>query len=142
MKRHSWLSWLIALIPSLFAQQPADKIPLRSVSSYIDTKDTAYITRVVNVLQTIKLEAHKSLVAPHSAPSQENRERHLRQMLSDAIRALYPVNAEFSTIAGMPVSVVTPPVIPRTVCGSIFTGEDSRLGFFNGIYGDRQSEKD
>ena len=33
-------------------------------------------------------------------------------MSSDATRALYPVNIEFSTIAGVPVSVVTPLVIP------------------------------
>ena len=33
-------------------------------------------------------------------------------MSSDATRAVYPANIEFSTIAGVPVSVVTPLVIP------------------------------
>jgi monoterpene epsilon-lactone hydrolase len=99
MKRHSWFPCLVVLTQSLFAQQPADKIPPRSVSGYIDADGTAYITR-------------KSLVAQHNLPPQENRGRQLRQMSSDTIRALYPANVEFSTIAGVPVSVVTPLSIP------------------------------
>jgi acetyl esterase/lipase len=114
MKRHSWFPCLIVLTQSLVAQQPADKIPQRSVSGYIDADGTAYITRVVNVPETISAEAQKSLVAQHSLPPQENRGRQLRQLSSDAIRALYPSNVEFSTIAGVPVSVVTPLVIPSS----------------------------
>ena len=112
MKRHSWFPCLIVLTQSLFAQHPADKSPQRSVSSYIDADGTAYITRVVNVPETISAEAQKSLVGQHSSPPQQSHPRQLRQMSSDAIRALYPSNVEFSTIAGVPVSVVTPPVIP------------------------------
>ena len=112
MKRHSWFPCLVVLTQSLFAQQPADKIPPRSVSGYIDTDGTAYITRIVIVPETISAEAQRSLVAQHSLPPQESRGRQVRQMSSDAIRALYPSNVEFSTIAGVPVSVVTPLVIP------------------------------
>ena len=112
MKRHSWFPCLVVLTQSLFAQQPADKIPPRSVSGYIDADGTAYITRIVNVPETISAEAQKSLVAQHNLPPQENRGRQLRQMSSDTIRALYPANVEFSTIAGVPVSVVTPLSIP------------------------------
>jgi len=114
MKRHSWFPCLVVLTQSLFAQQPADKIPPRSVSGYIDADGTAYITRIVNVPETISAEAQKSLVAQHNLPPQEHRGRQLRQMSSDAIRALYPTNVEFSTIAGVPVSVVTPLSIPSS----------------------------
>ena len=114
MKRHSWFPCLVVLTQSLFAQQPADKIAPRSVSGYIDADGTAYITRIVNVPETISAEAQKSLVAQHNLPPQESRGRQLRQMSSDAIRALYPTNVEFSTIAGVPVSVVTPLSIPSS----------------------------
>jgi epsilon-lactone hydrolase len=114
MKRHFWFPCLIVLTQSLFAQQPADKIPQRSVSSYIDADGTAYITRVVDVPQTISAEAQKSLATQPNLPAQQNRGRQLRQMSSDAIRALYPANVEFSTIAGVPVSIVTPLVIPSS----------------------------
>jgi monoterpene epsilon-lactone hydrolase len=135
MKRHSWLPCLVVLTQSLFAQQPADKIPPRSVSGYIDADGTAYITRIVNVPETISAEAQKSLVAQHTPPSQEKHERQVRQMSSDATRALYPTNVEFSTIAGVPVSVVTPLSIPssKTDCvlinlhGGGFTSDSGSL---------------
>lgn len=69
MKHHSWFPCLIVLTQSLFAQQqPADKNPQQSVLSYIDADGTAYITRLVNVPETISAEAQKSLVAQHSPP--------------------------------------------------------------------------
>jgi epsilon-lactone hydrolase len=114
MKRHSWFPCLAVFIQSLLAQQPADKITQRSVSSVIDADGTAYITRVVNVPETISAEAKKSLVAQHSSPPQGSRGRQLRQMSSDAIRALYPSSVEFSKIAGVPVSIVTPLVVPSS----------------------------
>ena len=135
MKRHSWLPCLVVLTQSLFAQQPADKIPPRSVSGYVDADGTAYITRIDNVPETISAEAQKSLVAQHTPPSQEKHERQVRQMSSDATRALYPTNVEFSTIAGVPVSVVTPLSIPssKTDCvlinlhGGGFTSDSGSL---------------
>ena len=114
MKRHSWFPCLIVLSQAFFAQQPVDQTAQRSVSSYIDANGTAYVTRVVNVPETISIEAQKSLVAQHSPPPQKSHGRQPRQMSSDAIRALYPSNVEFSAIAGVPVSVVTPLVIPSS----------------------------
>jgi monoterpene epsilon-lactone hydrolase len=114
MKRHPWFPCLIVLTQSLFAQQPAEKTPPPSVSSYIDANGTAYITRVVKVPETISAVAQKSLVAQHSLPPPESRGRQVRQMSSDAIRALYPTNVEFSTIAGVPVSVVSPLEVPSS----------------------------
>ncbi len=105
--------------PVLAQQSAAQSVP-REDSSYIDEEGTAYITRIVPVPQTTSPEAQKSLArqatpaASHNAPSQLKKPQPIqtRQMSSDATRAGYPANIEFSTIAGVPVSVVTPLVIP------------------------------
>jgi epsilon-lactone hydrolase len=114
------LSTLIAFTQPVLAQQSAAQSPPREDSSYIDEEGTAYITRIVPVPQTISPEAQKSLerqatrAASHEAPSQPKKPQPVqtRQMSSDPTRAVYPANIEFSTIAGVPVSVVTPLVIP------------------------------
>jgi len=90
------------------------------VSSYVDAQGTAYITRIVPVPQTISTEAQKSLArqasddAHHEAPPLPKKQlRQSRQMSSDEYRAAYPVNIDTSpTIAGVPITVVTPLVIP------------------------------
>jgi epsilon-lactone hydrolase len=111
-------SALVALTQPVFAQQSAAKPPALQESSYIDGDGTAYITRIVPVPQTISPEAQKSLArqathaASHEAPPEKPKPVQTRQMSSDATRAAYPGNIEFSTIAGVPVSVVTPLVIP------------------------------
>jgi epsilon-lactone hydrolase len=104
--------------PVLAQQSAAQSLPQQD-SSYIDEQGTAYITRIVPVPQTISPEAQKSLArqatpaAPHEAPPPEKPQtRQPRQMSSDATRAAYPVNIEFSSIAGIPVSIVTPLVSP------------------------------
>jgi epsilon-lactone hydrolase len=93
------------------AQEATGQVPERRVSSYIDENGTAYITRVVDVPQTISAEAQKSLIAQRIPPPPETRTRQLQQML-EATRTAYPANVQPSTIAGVPVSVVTPLVIP------------------------------
>jgi acetyl esterase/lipase len=111
---------LMAFKQPVLAQQPAAQVPPREDSSYIDEEGTAYITRIVSVPQTISPEAQKSLArqatpaASHESPSQPKKPQPVQtqQMSSDATRAVYPANIEFSTIAGVPVSVVTPLVIP------------------------------
>jgi epsilon-lactone hydrolase len=109
---------LIALTPPVLAQQPATQPTAREESSYIDEDGTAYITRIVPVPQTISPEAQKSLArqathaASREAPPEKPKPVQTKQMSSDATRAVYPANIEFSTIAGVPVSVVTPLVIP------------------------------
>jgi epsilon-lactone hydrolase len=92
----------------------------QQVSSYIDAQGTAYITRIVPVPQTISTEAQKSLArqatdaAHREAPPQPKKQpRQSRQMSSNEYRSAYPVYIDTSaTIAGVPVSVVTPLVIP------------------------------
>jgi acetyl esterase/lipase len=111
---------LIAFTQPVLAQQSAAQSLPREDSSYIDEEGTAYITRIVSVPQTISPEAQRSLArqatpsASHEAPSQPRKPQpvQIRQMSSDETRAVYPANIEFSTIAGVPVSVVTPLVIP------------------------------
>ena len=103
----------------VLAQQAGAPSAAREESSYIDEEGTAYITRIIPVPTTISPEAQKSLArqatpaASHEA-SQPKKPQPVqtRQMSSDATRALYPANIEFSTIAGVPVSVVTPLVVP------------------------------
>jgi monoterpene epsilon-lactone hydrolase len=111
---------LITFAQPAFAQQPAAQSLPSEDSSYIDEEGTAYITRIVAVPQTISPEAQKSLAgqatpaASHEAPLQPKKPQPVQtqQMSSDATRAVYPANIEFSTIAGVPVSFVTPLVIP------------------------------
>lgn len=112
-------SALMALTQPVLAQQSATQPPAREESSYIDEEGTAYITRIIPVPQTISPEAQKSLArqathaASHEAPPPEKPKLvQTKQMSSDATRAVYPANIEFSSIAGVPVSIVTPLVIP------------------------------
>ena len=104
----------------LLAKQSSAQSAPQENSSFIDEEGTAYITRIVPVPQTISPEAQKSLArqatlaASREAPSQPKKAEPVqtRQMSSGATRAVYPANIEFSTIAGVPVSVVTPLVVP------------------------------
>ena len=105
---------LTLFVQMVFAQLAANQIPERPVSSYIDENGTAYVTRVVDVPQTISAEGQKSLIAQHTPPPPATQKRQLRQMSSDAMLTVYPANIEFSTLAGVPVSVVTPLVIPAS----------------------------
>jgi monoterpene epsilon-lactone hydrolase len=117
--RHCLLIGLFTVSVSaqmLCGQQSTVQIPERRVSSYIDENGTAYITRVVNVPQSISVEAQKTLIPQQmSAP----RPRQLRQQSADSIMAAYPVHIEFSSIAGVPVSVVKPLVIPADKLGRV-----------------------
>jgi monoterpene epsilon-lactone hydrolase len=112
------MSPLIAFSRPISARQSISHSPPQEDSSYVDQVGTAYISRIVPVPQTISPEAQKSLVpqAP-SAPSSEVSSQkpqpvQTRQMSSDETRAIYPANIEFSTLAGVPVSVVKPLIIP------------------------------
>jgi epsilon-lactone hydrolase len=103
---------VVLFVQLAYAQEATTQVPERRVSSYIDENGTAYITRVVDVPQTISAAAQKSLIAQHSLPPPRTQTRQLRQLSSQATRTVYPANVELSTIAGVPVSVVTPRVIP------------------------------
>ena len=113
------LSILLALTHPVLGQSSATQPVPQEDSSYIDVQGTAHITRVVEVPQTISPEAQKALAnkegklpPSHDTTPIKPQPRQTRQMTSDATKALYPVNIAFSTIAEIPVSIVTPLVTP------------------------------
>jgi epsilon-lactone hydrolase len=84
-------------------------------SSYIDGQGTAHISRVIPLPKTISPQAREYLARPlpDSTANQtlaEKRARTDAMQLHDSEqnRALYPVNIASSTIAGVPVRIVTP----------------------------------
>jgi epsilon-lactone hydrolase len=97
-----------------FAQQPTASIP-QGDSSFIDPQGTAHITRVVPLPKTVSPEARVYLSQPvyHPASSASLAEKRaatdaMQAHDSAANRALYPVNIAPSTMAGVPVRIVTP----------------------------------
>jgi monoterpene epsilon-lactone hydrolase len=106
---------LIAILITLtvaHAQQPSD-------SSHIAPDGTATVTRIVPVPTTISPEAQKSLARVVSdAPTNESLEDRRtgtdkwQAGAGEAFRKLYPVNLSTSTIAGVPVRIITPHNIP------------------------------
>jgi epsilon-lactone hydrolase len=101
---------------SSVAQQPtsAAEAPNRD-TSYIDPNGTAHITRVVPVPQDLSPEAQKfiSRAAPDEAPPEPLATRRSRNdQWDDLARAqwskLLPNKIENSTMAGVPVRIVTP----------------------------------
>jgi epsilon-lactone hydrolase len=112
------LSTLLVSTQPIHGQSSTAQAVPQEDSSYIDAQGTAHITRVVEVPQTISPEAQKALAKEgnpppsHDTAPKKPQPPQTRQMSSDATRALYPVNIAFSTIADVPVSVVTPLVTP------------------------------
>ncbi|HEV2276065.1 MAG TPA: alpha/beta hydrolase fold domain-containing protein [Acidobacteriaceae bacterium] len=101
--------------PSALAWQTTAQAAPQKDSSYIDGQGTAHVTRVVPLPATVSPEARKKLARPSSdaAPRQSLAERRAQTDASamadaKAYRALYPVRITSSTIAGIPVSIVTP----------------------------------
>lgn len=111
-------STLLVSALSLHGQSSTAPPAPQEDSSYIDPQGTAHITRVVEVPLTISPEAQKALAKEGNPPPAQDtapkkpQPPQTRQMSSDATKALYPVNIAFSTIAEIPVSVVTPLVTP------------------------------
>jgi epsilon-lactone hydrolase len=106
---------LALLAHPALAWQTAKDSAAQKDSSYIDADGTAHITRVVPLPATVSPEAQKGLA--HQA-SDVNPKQTLEQRRAEtdaaaaagakANRAVYPVDIASSTIAGIPVWVVTP----------------------------------
>jgi epsilon-lactone hydrolase len=101
-------------VMSAFGQSGSQTVPQNN-SSFIDTEGTAHITRVVPVPTTVSPEAQKSLARQASdAPNHETLEERRRKTdewqnrAGAEFRALYPVNVQAQTIAGVPTKVITP----------------------------------
>lgn len=107
---------LLVLPFSLAAQQgtAAAQAP-NADSSFIDANGTAHITRVVPVPQDLSPEAQKTLarqVSDEARPQsleEQRRGTDAWQARAGALsRSLYPVNLSESTLAGVPVRIITP----------------------------------
>jgi acetyl esterase/lipase len=101
---------------TLFAQQgtTAAQAPDRD-TSYIDGDGAAHITRVIPIPPDLSPEAKKSLsrqVSDASRPQTLQERRHgtdiWQNHAGDVSAQLYPVHRSESTIAGVPVRIVTP----------------------------------
>jgi acetyl esterase/lipase len=114
---------------SLSAQQSPSSVPqpapttaataANSDTSYIDAQGTAHVTRVVPLPDTISPEAKQRLarVVPDQAPLEPLEERRLRMEASQAAARtawtkICPSTAVDSTVAGVPVRIITPDGMP------------------------------
>jgi len=103
---------------SAFAQQTQGTTAAQAPNtdtSYIDADGTAHITRVIPVPPDLSPEAKKSLArqvsdAPHPTTLEERRHGTdlWQNHAGDVSAELYPVSRSESTIAGVPVRIVTP----------------------------------
>jgi acetyl esterase/lipase len=107
---------LFLLSSALLAQQgtTAAQAP-NTDTSYIDASGTAHITRVIPLPQDLSPEAKKILARPASDaahPQTLEERRHGTDVwqahAGEVSRQIYPVNVVESTIAGIPVRIVTP----------------------------------
>jgi acetyl esterase/lipase len=113
--------WIPATLALLFcASVQAQSVP-ETDRSFIDSEGTAHVTRVVPVPKTISAEAQKRLARPTSdAPLKQTLAE--RRKGTDAwqaragaeFRALYPVNINQTTLAGVPAKVITSLTIPES----------------------------
>jgi epsilon-lactone hydrolase len=124
MKKHTlFAAWFfVASFASAsvaaFAQTTAASAPTKD-SSYIDAQGTAHVTRIVPVPQTVSPQAQQSLARPVS-DANPNISLQQRRIGTDTWQAragkefeqVYPVNVARSTIAGVPVLIITPLSVP------------------------------
>lgn len=107
------------------AQQPAPRpttaaeAPTRD-TSFIDADGTAHVTRVVALPETISPQARAMLARPmpDAAPPESLAERRARNLeyqarSRTAWNAICPNHVVESSIAGVPVHIVTPELIPQ-----------------------------
>ena len=105
--------------PTVMAQHTSSTTGPMSDTSVIGPDGTAHVTRVVPVPRTISPEAQRVLARPASdkVVPQSLAERRAgtdawQTRAGDAFRAIYPVDVQSKTMAGVPVRVITPPSMP------------------------------
>ncbi len=115
---------LLALaLPAIFPGAPAfgqASPPPEVNSSYIDSSGTAHVTRVVPVPETVSPEAQRVLARPYpdvastdTLAEQRAKTDAWQSGAGKTALTLYPANVASSTIAGVPVRVVTPLSMPE-----------------------------
>lgn len=119
MKNFCFVCALIApaFAVTAMAQTTAADAPQKN-ASYIDAQGTAHVSRVVPVPKTISPEAQKSLSQPASdAPVAESlADRRAKTdtwqaKAGEAYREAYPATVTSGIIGGVPVRIITPPII-------------------------------
>jgi len=118
MKNFCLTCALCASTAALAAAQTTSANAPQSNASYIDAQGIAHVSRIVPVPKTISPEAQKSLAQPVSdasvAESLADRRAKTdawQAKAGQAYKEAYPATAVADTIAGVPVRVITPPVI-------------------------------
>jgi monoterpene epsilon-lactone hydrolase len=112
----------LGLLPSLaLAQATSPTTPqtaAQSDTSYIDADGAAHITRVIPLPKTISPEAQKVVSRqvsdaprPQSLAERRSGTDAWQTRAGTASKAVYPVSIEKSTVAGVPVLLITPPAI-------------------------------
>lgn len=107
----------ITFAATALSQTTATNAP-QANSSYIDAQGTAHVTRVVPVPSTISPEAQKNLAHPdsdaatvESVADRRSKTDAWQAKAGEAYRAVYPATVTSGVIGGVPVRIVTPPVI-------------------------------
>jgi epsilon-lactone hydrolase len=116
----AWIlaAFLLAAPAAISAQTTATTSPTKD-SSYIDSQGTAHVTRIVPIPQTVSPQAQQFLARPMS-DAKPNVSLEQRRKGTDIWQAragkefeqVYPVNVAHSTIAGVPVLIITPLKVP------------------------------
>ncbi len=132
---------LVTAPTAISAQTTAATAPTKD-SSYIDPQGTAHVTRIVPIPKTVSPQAQQFLARPMS-DVKPNVSLEQRRKGTDIWQAragkefeqAYPVNVAHSTIAGVPVLIITPLKIPAdkqdrvliNIHGGGFNSDSGRL---------------
>lgn len=131
MKKHrlfaAWIfvAFLVTAPSAISAQTTAATAPTKD-SSYIDSQGTAHVTRIVPLPKTVSPQAQQFLARPIS-DAKPNSSLEQRRKGTDIWQAragkefeqVYPVNVSHSTIAGVPVLIITPLKVPAEKQGRV-----------------------
>lgn len=113
-----FVAFMVTAPTAISAQTTAATAPTKD-SSYIDAQGTAHVTRIVPLPKTVSPQAQQFLARPIS-DAKPNTSLEQRRKGTDTWQAragkefeqLYPVNVAHSTIAGVPVLIITPLNVP------------------------------
>jgi len=118
------LALLLAAVPAE-AQTTATTAAQRD-SSFIDAQGTAHVTRIVPLPTTVSPQAQKFLArptsdanAPQTLAARRSGTDRWQAGAGAAFKAVYPVNLATTTVAGVPVRVITPLTIPAAKRGRL-----------------------
>lgn len=126
MKKITLSIFAAAFAVVLIARQNESRTIPQADSSFIDTDGTAHVTRIVPVPTTISPEAQQTLrrqmsdvPTPESLEQRRNKTDAWQARAGDEAKSLYPVNIAADTIAGVPVRIITPLIIPAGKAGRV-----------------------